>query len=92
MRNTNSFSYMTSSEVLGKLAIRDGLSRKPSLFISTRWSYACVDGPGSQASRAMGWVQSSRSSTKTFLECRLLPVQACLLEWPLVERKSEGKT
>jgi len=29
---------------------------------------------------AVAWVQSSRSSTKTFLECRLFPVQACLLE------------
>ena len=29
---------------------------------------------------------------KTFFECRLFPVQACLLELLVVERKSEGKT
>ena len=40
---------------------------------------------------AVAWVQSSRSSTKTFFECRLFPVQACLLESPVLERKSEGK-
>ena len=58
--------YMTSSEVPGNLAIRDGLSWTPSLFISVRLSYAFVDGPGSWASMAVAWVQSNRSSTKTF--------------------------
>ena len=37
---------MTRSEVPGNLAIRDGLSRMPSLFISARLSYAFVDGLG----------------------------------------------
>ena len=65
--NTISFSYyMTSSEVPGNLAIRDGLSWTPSLFISARLSCAFVDGPGSWASMAVAWVQSNRSSTKTF--------------------------
>ena len=58
--------YMTSSEVPGNLAIRDGLSWTPSLFISARLSCVFVDGPGSWASMAVAWVQSNRSSTKTF--------------------------
>ena len=65
--NMISFSdYMTSSEVPGNLAIRDGLSWMPSLFISAHLSCAFVDGPGSWASRAVAWVRSNRSSTKTF--------------------------
>ena len=65
--NTISFSYyMTSSEVPGNLAIRDGLSWTPSLFISAHLRCAFVDGLGSWASRAVAWVQSNRSSTKTF--------------------------
>ena len=91
--NTISFSYyMTSSEVPGNLAIRDGLSWMPSLFISVCLSYAFVDGPWSWASRAVAWVQCSRSRTKTFFECRLFLAQACLLESPVLERKSEVKT
>ena len=91
--NTISFSYyMTSSEVPGNLAIRDGLSWTPSLFISACLSCAFVDGPGSWASMAVAWVQSNRSSTKTFFECRLFLAQACLLESPVLERKSEWKT
>ena len=38
----------------------------------------------------LGWAQSSRSSPKTFFECSIQPVEACLLESPLAERKSEG--
>ena len=65
--NTISFSYyMTRSEVPGNLAIRDGLSWMPSLFISAHLSCAFVNGPGSWASMAVAWVQSNRSSTKTF--------------------------
>ena len=67
MWNTISFSYYkTSSEVPGNLAIHYGLSWTPSLFISARLSCAFVDGPGSWATRAVAWVQSNRSSTKTF--------------------------
>ena len=83
---------MTSSEVPGNLAIRDGLSWTPSLFISARLSCAFVDGPGSWASMAVAWVQSNRSSTKTFFKCRIFLAQACLLESPVLERKSEWKT
>ena len=91
--NTISFSYyMTSTEVPGNLAIRDGLSWTPSLFISAHLSCAFINGTGSWASRAMAWVQSSRSSTKTFFECRLFLAQASLLELLVLERKSEGKT
>ena len=84
--------YMTISEVPGNLAICDGLSWMPSLFISACLSGAFVDGPGSWASRAVAWVQSNRSSKKTLFECRLFFAQACLLESPVLERKSEGKT
>ena len=38
----------------------------------------------------VGFVQNS-SSTKTLFEGRLQPVEDCLLESPLVQRKSEGK-
>ena len=40
---------------------------------------------------AVAWVQSNRSSTKTFFECRLFLAQACLLESPVLERKVNEK-
>ena len=39
----------------------------------------------------VAWVQSNRSSTKTFFERKLFLSQACLLESLVLERKSEGK-
>ena len=49
-----------------QLSYRDGLFWTPSLFIFACLSCAFVDGSRSWASRAVAWVQSNRSSTKTF--------------------------
>ena len=66
--NTISFSYcMTSSEVTGNLAICDGLSWTPSLFISARLSCAFVDGPGSWASMAVPGSKVIEVAQKHFL-------------------------
>ena len=80
----NDLSITFQIENLGcyNLAIRDGLSGMPSLFISACYSCAFVDGPGSWASTAVAWVQSSRSrqvAQKHFLSvafpCSSLPTR-----------------